>query len=180
MRAPACISRDGIDQRTDRVNGDRDLITAVESERISGHDAGAREQEASVRKGGLAKEEFSQRVQAALDAGDFGGAGEDVLPRAGDANLDLSRRRQGDVAVAAEPNAAPDRGGITVFRDSTSHQRPQQVNGVVRRWRACTVLDLFSDDMRRQIERLRETVLGARGLVGRGQALGLDAVGERG
>src|SRR5262245_44923522 len=32
----------------------------------------------------------------------------------------------------AEPAVAPDRGGITFFRDSTSHQPPRQVNGVVR------------------------------------------------
>jgi len=35
--------------------------------------------------------------------------------------------------AAAEPVAAPDRGGITVFQGSTSHQPPRQVNGIVRR-----------------------------------------------
>src|SRR5262249_6275595 len=33
---------------------------------------------------------------------------------------------------AAEPAVAPDRGGITVFQGSASHQPPRQVNGVVR------------------------------------------------
>ena len=32
----------------------------------------------------------------------------------------------------AEPAVAPGRGGITVFQGSSSHQPPQQVNGVVR------------------------------------------------
>src|SRR5215813_417601 len=35
--------------------------------------------------------------------------------------------------IQAEPAVAPDRGGIAAFRDSTSHQPPRQVNGVVRR-----------------------------------------------
>jgi hypothetical protein len=35
--------------------------------------------------------------------------------------------------VASEPAVPPDRGRITVFQGSTSHQRPRQVNGVVRR-----------------------------------------------
>src|ERR1700722_5552782 len=37
--------------------------------------------------------------------------------------------------VSAEPAVAPDRGGITVFQGSASHQPPRQVNGVVRRGR---------------------------------------------
>jgi hypothetical protein len=31
-----------------------------------------------------------------------------------------------------EQAVAPDRGGMTVFRDATPHQPPRQVNGVVR------------------------------------------------
>src|SRR5687768_3895847 len=34
--------------------------------------------------------------------------------------------------IAGEPAVAPDRGGITVFLGSTSHQPPRQVNGGVR------------------------------------------------
>src|SRR5262245_34822930 len=36
---------------------------------------------------------------------------------------------------AAEQTVAPDRGGISVFQGSTSHQPPRQVNGSVRRRR---------------------------------------------
>jgi hypothetical protein len=31
----------------------------------------------------------------------------------------------------SEPAVAPDRGGMTAFRRSTSHQPPRQVNGIV-------------------------------------------------
>ena len=34
--------------------------------------------------------------------------------------------------VADEPAVAPDRGGMTVFQGSTSHEPPRQVNGGVR------------------------------------------------
>src|SRR5262245_5369925 len=42
------------------------------------------------------------------------------------------------VEVHREPAVAPDRGGITAFPSSTSHQPPRQVNGIVRRQNAMT------------------------------------------
>jgi hypothetical protein len=44
----------------------------------------------------------------------------------------------------SEPAVAPDRGGITAFQSSTSHQPPRQVNGVVR-WRFGLVTPVASD-----------------------------------
>src|SRR5262249_7547353 len=46
------------------------------------------------------------------------------------------------ITMGSEPAVAPDRGGITVFRSSTSHQPPRQVNGVVRR--RCNLGELAS------------------------------------
>jgi hypothetical protein len=45
------------------------------------------------------------------------------------------------IAAIAEPAAAPDRGGITVFQGSTSHQPPRQVSigvGRIKAWQRVT------------------------------------------
>src|SRR5687768_14457697 len=61
-----------------------------------------------------------------------GGAGAAVR-RGGPLGADFLARhgRKKDSEFCAEPAVAPDRGGIAVFRSSTLHQPPRQVNGIV-------------------------------------------------
>jgi hypothetical protein len=84
--------------------------------------------------------------------------------------------------MLAEPAVAPDRGGITVFQSSTSHQPPRQVNRVVRQLRRYTlfrsyarnVASLFRTRLRNETldfaSRVRRVVLSKSGVAAQSQS----------
>jgi hypothetical protein len=72
---------DGVDEGADAIDGDLDLIVALERKGVWWNDACACEQEAAVRKGVVAKEVLDQRCRIAFQFGQCGDFGKRYLVR---------------------------------------------------------------------------------------------------
>src|ERR1700734_928788 len=78
-----------VDQSTDGVDGDANLVFALEGKGVGWNDAGAGEQKAAEREALIAEEIFDESKGIALELGEGDGAGELRLGRAQDVEVNL-------------------------------------------------------------------------------------------